>query len=107
MADFRDQAVDEGILASHGDLIEDPDRRAECAAEIDALVARKVYGLTKREMLYILGPANILGEDCGIETFKALRNREIRELGEFRTQRLILDAWDRIEARGELQEFGL
>ena len=100
MADFRDQAVDVGILASHNDLIEDHDRRAECAAEIDALVARKVYGLTKREMLYILDPANILGEDSGIETFKALRNREIRELGEFRTQRLILDVWDRIEARG-------
>lgn len=107
MADLRDQAVDVGILASQGDLIEDPDHRAKCAAEIDALVARKVYGLTKREMLYILDPANVLGEECGIETFKALRNREIRELGEFRTQRLILDAWDRIEARGELQEFGL
>ncbi|MBE0703930.1 MAG: restriction endonuclease, partial [Afipia sp.] len=44
----------------------------------------------------ILDPANILGEDCGIETFKALRNREQREFNEFRTQRLILEAWDRV-----------
>ncbi len=107
MADFHDQAVDVGILASHDELIEDPESRVECAAEIDVLVARGVYGLTKREMLYILDPANILGEDCGIETFKALRNREIREFGEFRTQRLILDAWDRMEASGEFKELGL
>ena len=58
------------------------------AAEIDVLVARDIYGLTKDEMLYILDPANILGEDCGIETFKALRNREMRDFDEFRTQRL-------------------
>ena len=60
------------------------------------LVAREIYGLSKDEMLYILDPANILGEDCGIETFKALRNREQREFNEFGTQRLILEAWDRM-----------
>jgi hypothetical protein len=58
-------------------------------------------------MLYILDPANILGEDCGIETFKALRNREQREFNEFRTQRLIEEAWDRLrvaEARSALDD---
>ena len=30
-----------------------------------------------------------------------LINREIREFGEFRTQRLVLEAWDKLE-RGEL-----
>jgi len=101
MEAFRETAVEAGILASVDDVVEDPGRRAVLAAEIDALVARDVYGLTRDEMLYILDPANILGEDCGIETFKALRNREMREFGEYRTQKLVLEAWDRLE-RGEL-----
>jgi hypothetical protein len=82
--------------------LEDPSRRAQIMAEIDALVAHEVYGLSRKEMLYILDPANLLGDDCGIETFKALKNREIRECGEYRTQVLILEAWDRME-RGELR----
>jgi hypothetical protein len=73
------------------------------AAEIDALVARNVYGLNERELLYILDPDNILGKDCGIETFKALRNRERREFGEFRTQRLVREAWERLEDRQAVQ----
>jgi hypothetical protein len=101
MKNFREAAVEANILPSVDDVVEDPERRAVLAAEIDVLVARDVYGLTKDEMLYILDPENILGEDCGIETFKALRNREMREFGEYRTQRLVLDAWDRL-VRGEL-----
>ncbi len=97
MQAFREAAVDAGILSSPGDVVEDPDRRAVLAAEIDVLVAREIYGLGKDEMRYILDPANILGEDCGIETFKALRNREQREFNEFRTQRLIEEAWDRLK----------
>ena len=30
------------------------------------------------------------------ETFRVLKEREIRELGEYRTQRLVLAAWDRM-----------
>jgi hypothetical protein len=96
MEAFRETAVEAGILPSASDVVEDPERRAVLAAEIDVLVSRDVYGLTRDEMLYILDPANILGEDCGIETFKALRNREMREFGEYRTQRLVLGAWDRL-----------
>lgn len=96
MQAFREAAINAGILGSLDDVVEDPDRRAVLAAEIDVLVAREVYGLSKNEMLYILDPDNILGKDCGIETFKALRNREQREFNEFRTQRLIEEAWDRL-----------
>src|SRR5690606_28571476 len=96
MATFRETAVEAGILPSVDDVVDDPDRRAILAAETDALVARDVFGLTRDEMLYILDPANILGEECGIETFKALRNREQREFGEYRTQRLIMECWDRL-----------
>lgn len=97
MQAFRDAALEAGILSFPEDVVEDPDRRAVLAAEIDVLVAREVYGLSKDEMLYILDPANILGEDCGIETFKALRNREQREFNGFRTQRLIEEAWGRLK----------
>ena len=96
MQGFRRQAINAGILLRDDEVIEDPDARAIMAAEIDMLVAREVYRMSKEEMRYILDPDNILGKDCGVETFKALRNAEIREFGEFRTQRLILEAWDRI-----------
>ncbi|MEI8703403.1 Eco57I restriction-modification methylase domain-containing protein [Mesorhizobium sp. ISC15] len=89
-------AIETGLLPASARLEEDPDRRAVLTAEIDVLVAREVYGLNKQEMLYILDPVNILGEDCDIETFKALRNREMREFNEYRTQRLVLEAWDRL-----------
>ena len=94
MKTFREAAVDASILLSAGDVVEDPDHRALLAAEIDVLVSRDVYRLAKDEMRYILDPSNILGQECEIQTFRALRNREMREFGEYRTERLILDAWD-------------
>lgn len=103
MAGFRLLVQQEGQIRCSDAGIEDPNRRAQLMAEIDVLVAHEVYGLDKREMLYILDPANLLGEGCGVETFKALRNREVREHGEYRTQTLVLDAWARME-RGELRE---
>lgn len=96
MEAFREQAARAGILESPDAVIEAPDQRAIVAAEIDVLVARDVFGQSKQEMLYILDPDNILGRDCGVETFKALRNSELREFKEFRTQRLIEEAWDRV-----------
>jgi hypothetical protein len=96
MKNFRIQATEAGILTSQNDIVEDPNQRAVVAAEVDTLVARDVFRLAKEEMLYILDPDNVLGKDCGVETFKALRNAESREFGEFRTQRLIMDAWDRL-----------
>ena len=96
MQAFRQRAVEAGILATLDDVVDNPEQRAAIAAEIDVLVARDVFGLKKEEMLYILDPDNILGKDSGVETFKALRNAELREFKEFRTQRLIEEAWDRV-----------
>ncbi|RDL49727.1 putative type I restriction enzymeP M protein [Ensifer sp. M14] len=107
MEEFRQEAVGLGILASVDDVIEDPDQRAVVAAEIDALVARDVFRMKKGEMLYILDPDNILGKGCGVETFKALRNADMREFKEFRTQRLIEEAWVRVDADETLREAGL
>lgn len=54
------------------------------------------YGLTLDDLRYILDPDNLLGLNSAVETFKALRNREHREFGEYRTQRLVMEAWDRL-----------
>lgn len=78
----------------------DPIRRAMLRAELDAYYA-KLYGLTRDELRYILDPADIMGEDYPSETFRGLKKNEEREFGEYRTQRLVLEAWDKLE-RGEL-----
>ncbi len=70
-----------------------PERRAQLRAELDAHYAR-LYGLTRDELRYILDPADVMGEDYPSETFRVLKNKELRDLGEYRTQRLVLAAWD-------------
>lgn len=73
----------------------DPERRALLRAELDAYYAR-LYGLTRDELRYILDPADVMGADYPSETFRVLKNNEMREFGEYRTQRLVLDAWDKL-----------
>ena len=73
----------------------DENRRAILRAELDAKYA-KLYGLTRDELRYILDPANIYGAEFPSETFRVLKNKEINKYGEYRTQRLVLEAWDKI-----------
>jgi hypothetical protein len=72
-----------------------PERRALLRAELDAYYA-KLYGLTRDELRYILDPADIYGDDYPSETFRVLKNNETRQFGEYRTRRLVLEAWDRL-----------
>jgi hypothetical protein len=72
-------------------------RRAECRAELDAFFARK-YGLTRDDLRYILDPADARGVDYPSETFRVLKSKELGRLGEYRTGRLVLQAWDRLAA---------
>jgi hypothetical protein len=74
----------------------DPDRRALLRAELDAFYAR-LYGLTRDELRYILDPADVMGEDYPSETFRVLKNNELRAFGEYRTRRLVLEAWDALQ----------
>jgi hypothetical protein len=71
------------------------DRRAQIRAELDAYYA-KLYGLTRDELRYILDPADIYGADFPSETFRVLKNNEMKKYGEYRTQRLVLEAWDKL-----------
>jgi hypothetical protein len=74
-------------------------RRALLRAELDAYYAH-LYGLTREELRYILDPQDVYGEDFPGETFRVLKDREIRNYGEYRTRRLVLEAWDKLFGKG-------
>lgn len=78
----------------------DEERRALLRAELDAYYAH-LYGLTRDELRYILDPADVYGEDFPGETFRVLKEKEIKRHGEYRTRRLVLEAWDRLFLRAE------
>ncbi len=70
-------------------------RRAQLRAELDAYYAR-LYGLTRDELRYTLrvDPKEVHGEEFPGETFRVLKEKEVRLYGEYRTRRLVLEAWD-------------
>ena len=73
----------------------DEARRALLRAELDAWFAR-AYGLTRDELRYILDPADVHGPDFPGETFRVLKEKETAKFGEYRTRRLVLEAWDKL-----------
>jgi hypothetical protein len=75
-----------------------PERRSQLRAELDAYYAR-LYRLTRDEVRYILDPTEVMGEDYPSETFRVLKNNDMREFGEYHTRRLILAAWDAVERK--------
>ncbi|WP_322814677.1 Eco57I restriction-modification methylase domain-containing protein [Chloroflexus sp.] len=96
-------------------------RRAVVCAELDAYYARR-YGLTRKQLRYILDPADLTAReledildpweavsdpldpvgyadrvadsDFPGETFRVLKKKELRQHGEYRTRRLVLEAWE-------------
>lgn len=73
----------------------DATRREHIRAELDAYFAH-AYGLTRNEITYVLDPSVAKGEDYPSETFRVLKNNEIKRHGEFRTARMVLSAYDQI-----------
>lgn len=71
----------------------DGDRRAKLKAELDAYFAL-LYGLEREELQYVLDPHSVYGTDFPSETFRVLKEKDIRNYGEYRTQRLVLEAYD-------------
>ncbi len=75
--------------------------RHRVQSELDAFYAYK-YGLTTEELKYILDPklSKLAGETQEErdafpgETFRVLRDKEEREYNEYRTARLVLEAWE-------------
>ena len=71
--------------------------RLKIRAELDAYYAR-LYGLTRRELEYVLCPKDVMGADFPSETFPGLAKKEAKLYGEFLTKRLVLEAYDKLEA---------
>jgi len=59
----------------------------------------KLYGLTRDELRYVLDPKDVYGPAFPGETFRVLKEKEEREFGEYRTRRLVLEAWDKLEQK--------
>ncbi|ARS40724.1 hypothetical protein CA265_14090 [Sphingobacteriaceae bacterium GW460-11-11-14-LB5] len=68
-------------------------RRAVLKAEIDVIYA-KIYGLSQRELKYVVDPQDVYGADFPGETFRVLKDRENRNYGEYRTKKFIEQAYD-------------
>ena len=76
-------SVDDGVIP--GEL--ENDRRLALRAEIDAIVAADVYGINRDELEFVLS------------TFPVTARYEQQRFGEFRSARLVLEAYDAILAR--------
>ena len=81
-------------LGAQQPWVYNPERRAILQAELDAIFAH-LYGLDTEDLVYILDPEDICGKGCINETFRVLKDNEIRQYGEYRTKRLVLEAWNK------------
>jgi hypothetical protein len=68
---------------------------AQLRAELDAYYAC-LYGHVRDELRFTLrvDPKEVHGEDFPGEAFRVLKEKEVRLYGEYRTSRLVLEAWD-------------
>ena len=81
-------------LGAQQPWVYNPERRAILQAELDAIFAH-LYGLDTEDLVYILDPEDICGKGCINETFRVLKDNELRQYGEYRTKRLVLEAWNK------------
>lgn len=93
MEELRKECPEEYSLPEEP-VIWDEGQRAVWQAELDAIFAH-LYGLSTEDLRYILDPEDVCGKGCINETFRVLKERELRELGEYRTKRLVMEAWNR------------
>ena len=64
-------------LGARQPWIYNPERRAILQAELDAIFAH-LYGLNTEDLRYILDPEDVCGKGCINETFRVLKDNEIR-----------------------------
>jgi hypothetical protein len=103
----------------------DEERRALLRAELDAYYAR-LYGLNRKQLRYILDPQDLTPRELEDilsdyeevedpldekayrkrveksafpgETFRVLKDKDLKRYGEYRTRRLVLEAWEGLRA---------
>lgn len=90
----EEQRMELPQLGNQQPWIYNPERRAILQAELDAIFAH-LYGLNTEDLRYILDPEDVCGKGCINETFRVLKDNEIRQYGEYRTKRLVLEAWNK------------
>lgn len=90
----EEQRAELSQLGAQQPWIYNPERRAILQAELDAIFAH-LYGLNTEDLRYILDPEDVCGKGCINETFRVLKDNEIRQYGEYRTKRLVLEAWNK------------
>ena len=95
MASFAELFMSEDSGWS-GELLLDNEARHEATAKIEAIYTSQMLKLNRSEVEFILKPSDISDKFSGYETFGALERSEIRQFGEYRTQRLVLEAWDQL-----------
>lgn len=93
MEELREECPEEYDLPEEP-VIWNEEQRTVWQAELDAIFAH-LYGLTTEDLRYILDPEDVCGKGCINETFRVLKERELRELGEYRTKRLVMEAWNK------------
>ncbi|MDY5028849.1 MAG: hypothetical protein SPE97_03940, partial [Hallerella succinigenes] len=93
--DIETLAANDFDPASIPPIVFEDAHRAKLRTELDAYFA-KLYGLSRRDLEYILDPKTVMGDDYPSETFRVLRDAELAPYGEYRTQRLVLEAWDKM-----------
>ena len=101
MEELREECPEEYDLPEEP-VIWDEEQRTVWQAELDAIFAH-LYGLTTEDLRYILDPEDVCGKGCINETFRVLKERELRELGEYRTKRLVMEAWNKFEFDNKLK----
>jgi len=74
-----------------------PRERSVIRAELDALVASQ-FGIDRDDLRFVLDPSERFDAEYPSETFRVLKDNEVRKFGEYRTRTLVLDAWDRLIA---------
>lgn len=90
---LRDCQLSEDVFEN---LSDDAD---QLKAELDAFFGY-LYGLNRDELQYLLDPTEIMGAEYPTESFRVLKEYEIKTHGRFRTKDLILSAWDSLNANG-------
>jgi hypothetical protein len=73
----------------------DEERRMQLRSEIDALIGH-LYALSREELRYMIDPKEVFGSEFPSETFRVLKESELEKYGEYRTQRLVLTAFDEL-----------
>jgi hypothetical protein len=73
----------------------EPEEREIMILELDAYYAH-LYGLSRQELVYILDPQEVFGSTFPGETFRTMKERDMERCGEYRTRRLVLEAFDRL-----------